>query len=95
MLQRTVDWWFRDRETDRIVLGQFPNPSLIIAMALFAARWVARVADANSGLQQALDWGFTAAILWWAGREVLQGVNPFRRLLGTVVVVAVVGSRLM
>jgi hypothetical protein len=32
----------------------------------------------------------TAALLLWAGEEVLNGVNPFRRILGGVVFVAVV-----
>jgi hypothetical protein len=27
----------------------------------------------------------TLSLLWWATDEVLRGVNPWRRLLGTVV----------
>lgn len=76
MLQRAFDWLFRDRETDRIVLGQFPNPSLFIAMGLFAARWLASMAGASDGLVQGLDWAFAVAIVWWAGRELLQGSIP-------------------
>lgn len=95
MLQRSFDWLFRDRETDQIVLGQFPNPSLFIAMGLFAARWLASVAGASDAVVQALDWGFTAVILWWAGRELLQGVNPFRRILGVAVIVFVIAGRML
>jgi hypothetical protein len=95
VLQRTVDWWFRDRETGRIVIGQAPNPSLLIAMVLFAGRWVAARAQWSQGLQQVLDAGFALAMVWWAGREVLQGVNPFRRLLGVAVLVLVIGSRVL
>jgi len=32
------------------------------------------------------------ALLVWAGDEVLRGVNPFRRILGGVVLAVVVGS---
>ncbi len=95
MLQRVFDWLFRDRETDRIVLGQFPNPSLFIAMGLFAARWLASVAGASDAVVQALDWTFTVVILWWAGRELLQGVNPFRRILGVAVIVFVIAGRML
>ncbi len=95
MLQRAFDWLFRDRQTNRIVLGQFPNPSLFIAMGLFAARWLASVAGTSDGLAQALDWAFTVVILWWAGRELLQGVNPFRRILGVAVIVVVIAGRLL
>jgi hypothetical protein len=95
MLQRAFDWLFRDRETDQIVLGQFPNPSLFIAMGLFAARWLASMAGASDGLVQGLDWAFAVAILWWAGRELFQGVNPFRRILGLVVIVMVIAGRVL
>lgn len=95
MLQRVFDWLLRDRETGDIVLGQFPNPSLWIAIALFGGRWVATQAGAPTGLQVGLDWAFTVVILWWAGRELLQGVNPFRRGLGLAVTVLVLASRLM
>ena len=95
MLQRAFDWLFRDRETDRIVLGQFPNPSLFIAMGLFAARWLASAAGASDAVVRGLDWTFTVVILWWAGRELLQGVNPFRRILGVAVIVFVIAGRML
>jgi hypothetical protein len=37
----------------------------------------------------------TASLLWWAGDEVLRGVNPFRRILGGAVAVAVVAGLLL
>jgi hypothetical protein len=36
-----------------------------------------------------LDWAFRVVILWWAGRELLQGATPFRRTIGLVVIGAV------
>ena len=41
-----------------------------------------------------LHWTGTGALIWWAIAELLQGVNPFRRLLGAVVLVGLVVSRL-
>ena len=35
-----------------------------------------------------LDVIATGALLWWAVDEIVRGVNPFRRILGAVVVVA-------
>jgi hypothetical protein len=32
----------------------------------------------------------TVALLWWSIDEIVRGVNPFRRILGAVVLVAVV-----
>ena len=91
MLQRAFDWLFRDRETDRIVLGQFPNPSLFIAMGLFAARWLASMAGRRTDLQ-GLDWAFAVAIVWWPAANYSRG-QSFRRILGLVVIVAVIASR--
>lgn len=77
-----IDWWFRDRATGRVVVAQWPNAPLVIFL-------VARVGDrvlAPSGPW--LDVVGTVALLWWAGDEVLRGVNPFRRVLGAVIAAA-------
>lgn len=92
--RNVFDWLFRDRRTDRVVIGQFPNLPLWVAMGLFAARWVVETADGPAGLSSALDWGFAAAIVWWALLEMFKGVNPWRRGLGTAVLLSVVVGRL-
>jgi hypothetical protein len=38
----------------------------------------------------ALEVVATGALIWWAGDEILRGVNPWRRLLGGAVLVAVI-----
>lgn len=88
------DWLFRDRRTDRVVIGQFPNLPMWIAMAFFGARWAVEAADGPSEVRSVLDWGFAAAIVWWAVLEIVQGVNPWRRGLGAVVLLMVVVGRL-
>lgn len=86
-VRRLVDWLFRDRSTGRLVVAQWPN----LPLWLFLAGAVMSVILPLSGppalvLRVATD----AALLWWALWELLQGVNPFRRILGAVVTVWVV-----
>lgn len=77
-----LDWLFRDRETGRIVVAQVPNPALWTYLA-FAV--VLRLADPAGTARTVLVVGRTAAIALWALDELVRGVNPWRRLLGAVV----------
>jgi hypothetical protein len=79
-----VDWLFRDRETGRIVIAQWPNVPILIFVA---ARVADRLLDPSTS---ALRWIGTAALLWWAGDEIVRGVNPWRRILGAVVATATI-----
>lgn len=81
-----IDWWFRDRTTGRIVVAQWPNAPLVIFLV---ARVAGRLTDPSGPW---LDVVGTAALLWWAGDEVLRGVNPFRRTLGAAVAAATVAA---
>jgi len=75
----TLDWWFRDRGTGKIVIAQFPN----VALGIFLAGVVVRafVAD-GTGADSVAAWVGTGALTWWALDEVIRGVNPWRRVLG-------------
>ena len=90
-LRSALDWLFRDRATGRYVIWQFPNIALLVFLAARVLEWLI---GGDGALAVALQWLGTAAILWWAGDEVLRGVNPFRRILGAVVLVAVGGGLL-
>jgi hypothetical protein len=84
-----VDWLLRSRETGRLTLFQRPN----LPLALFLVAALVRVVvSPHGGVRTAVSVVGTAALLWWAVDEVLRGVNPFRRMLGGVVAVAVVGG---
>jgi hypothetical protein len=87
MLGRGLDWMFRDRTTGGVVVMQAPNSPLAIFLVATAVRVVAHPHGTVGRVVFALG---TAALLLWAGEEVVQGVNPFRRILGGVVVLAVV-----
>jgi hypothetical protein len=76
-------WWFENRETGRITVAQFPNAPLVGA----AAAWVVRrLAPEGSTLEDLSGIAFVVLLLVWAADEVVRGVNPWRRLLGSVVI---------
>lgn len=81
-LGRFTDWLFRDRVSGRYVIGQWPN----LPLWLFLAGTVASIVlPLTGGAELALRLATSAALLWWALWEVVAGVNPFRRILGTVI----------
>jgi hypothetical protein len=87
MLRGGVDWLFRDRTTGRIVVMQVPNLPLAIFLVATVVRVVAHPHGTAGKVLSAVG---TAGLVVWAGEEVWKGVNPFRRILGGVVLVAVV-----
>lgn len=84
-----IDWLFRDRATGRIVIAQWPNASFGLFLV---ARVADRLFDPAGTAGTVLVAVGTLALLWWAVDEVLRGVNPFRRILGAVVLAATLAS---
>ena len=76
-------WWFEDRETGDITIGQFPNwPIWCIAGC-----WIARLVVATgSTAHDVLGWMISGLWLVWGVDELVRGVNPWRRALGTGVI---------
>jgi hypothetical protein len=85
MLRRVVDWMFRDRTTGRIVVMQWPNLPLGLYLVATILRVVLHPHGTVAGVLAVVG---TTALAWWAVDEVLRGVNPFRRGLGAVVLLA-------
>jgi len=81
VVRRVIDWLFRNRETGRITIAQFPNLALWIFLGTIVARWVV---SEDSGAFTALRVVALVALGWWAVDEVVRGVNPWRRFLGVV-----------
>jgi hypothetical protein len=79
----TLRWWFENRETGKITVGQFPNWPLF---AIGGAWIVGRIADDASRLHDIAAVAATALWFYWAADELLRGVNPWRRLLGSGVI---------
>ena len=86
---RWVNWLFADRRTGRIVIVQWPNVPLWGFLAAAAVQWVIHP---GGWVVSVLG---MAALVIWAFLEIGWGANPFRRLLGAVVllgeIVAVAG----
>ena len=81
-----IDWLLRDRTTGRITIAQFPNLSLAIFLGAVGLRWAL---SPTGTLATVVDVVATGALAWWGLDEVIRGVNPFRRMLGVVVLGAI------
>jgi hypothetical protein len=75
-----VDWLFRNRQTGEISIGQSPNLPMVV---FSAARFARRVFRPSGRIASAVDLVGTAALAVWAVDEVVRGVNPWRRAVGT------------
>ncbi|MCA1842093.1 MAG: hypothetical protein LC792_02680 [Actinobacteria bacterium] len=77
-----IDWLFRNRQTGRITIAQWPNVPLGLFLVASGLRWLFDPSgDARTALGVLATWG----LLWWAVDEVVRGVNPWRRFLGGAV----------
>ncbi|TXN28278.1 hypothetical protein [Lacisediminihabitans profunda] len=74
----TFDWWFRNRQTGRITLGQSPN----LPITIFAATTAVGVLVPRGPVRTAAAELAVGVLAWWAVDEIVRGVNPYRRLLG-------------
>lgn len=79
MLSAALDWFFRDRTSGRIVIGQWPNLPLWLFGLMQAIAWIA---GERSTIGRWAEIASLIALVVWAGDEVLRGVNPWRRCLG-------------
>ena len=88
-IRRGLRWLFVNRQTGHITVAQRPNLSL----SLFLVLWLARYVFGPTGdVEDVLQLLGAAALVWWSADELSRGVNPFRRILGLVVLIATVSS---
>lgn len=85
--RRLPRWLFEDRRTGRIVVAQWPNIPLWVWIAATA---VSRLANPGGRWGTALSVTGTVALAVWAVGEIFCGVNPWRRILGAVVLIFLV-----
>ena len=74
-----IDWLFRNRQTGRITVAQFPNMALGVFLVASTLR---RFLDPGGWTGTGLEVVATGSLMWWAIDELVRGVNPWRRLLG-------------
>ena len=77
-------WFFRDRQTGAITIGQMPNMTLWVVIVAAVARWIWHP-DGRLGV--ILTILVTGGLLLWSFDELWRGVNPWRRCLGLAVLV--------
>ena len=81
---------FRDSDGN-IVIAQPPNPPIIVWGVASLLQLFFTQGDVNTGLE-VLAFG---CIFTWGWQELFSGVNYFRRGLGLIVLIGVLGSRIL
>jgi hypothetical protein len=87
--RRLFRWMFVNRRTGRITVAQWPNIPLAVFVLLSIAL---RLTGPSGHLATALRVASWIALSIWAVDELARGVNPFRRILGSVVLLAMVAD---
>ncbi|GBU18429.1 MULTISPECIES: hypothetical protein [Methylobacterium] len=85
-VRRAALWLFRNRETGAITVAQWPNLALWLFLGLTAARLAL---PSDGSLAQPLALAATGCLSWWALAEIVSGANPWRRLLGGLVLAGI------
>jgi len=79
---KAIDWLFRNRQTGEITIAQFPNPPLWVFIGAFG---IGALLHPTGTFATVVEVVGRVALLVWALDEVVRGVNPWRRILGTTV----------
>ena len=82
-------WMFVNRRTGGLTVAQWPNVALSVSIALSIAR---RFNIPKGTPETALGVLSAVATIVWAVDELVRGVNPFRRILGVVVLLTTMSS---
>src|SRR3954447_21772914 len=82
-----ISRFFRSPETGKLVVVQMPNIPLWVFLAATATRLVFHPAGTLDMIVSVVG---TASLVVWAALEIIRGESPFRRVLGAVVIIALV-----
>jgi len=86
VMREKLNHFFRDKN-GKVVVWQSPNP-LLYAWIVFAI--IAMLLRSGSRAQSGFEHLRTIVLFAWAYSEITEGVNYFRRMLGTVVLATIV-----
>jgi hypothetical protein len=81
-LRRLGVWLFRNRRSGGIAIAQLPNLALWGFLVALLVRWILPL---SSHVREVVDVIAVAFLAWWSVDEVVRGVNPWRRILGSIV----------
>ncbi|MEH2286946.1 hypothetical protein [Nostoc sp.] len=84
-----IDKTFRDSD-GKIVLGQMPNPPLILWIVASLLTLVFTTGKVSTVLYFLAN----GALFTWAWMELFQGVNYFRRALGLAVLIGMIAYKI-
>jgi hypothetical protein len=84
--------FIRNPETGEVVVGQPPNPPLLVWLAATVIRWVF---SPHGWIGTTLSVVATLSLIVWSLLEIARGESPFRRVLGAVVLVAILTRLLL
>jgi hypothetical protein len=85
---RAIRWMLVSRQTGRLTVAQWPNISLSVFIVLTVGLHIFPARAGAGILIRVAD----VALLVWAADELVRGVNPFRRILGFLVIVLTIFS---
>ncbi len=83
-MRKILNWFFRNRETGAITIAQWPNLALWVVIVAAVLLWIW---PSSGPVSVALTIVVKGGLLVWAADEIIRGVNPWRRCLGTAVAV--------
>lgn len=81
-MRGALDWFFRNRLTGEVTIGQWPNAPLLAFGAFALIDWVLAPTGTTGSVIRILG---AASLAIWAVDELARGVNPWRRCLGAAV----------
>jgi hypothetical protein len=85
--RRAIRWIFVSRQSGRLTIAQWPNISLWAFIILTVG---SHILHANGSAGRLIRVAADVALLVWAADELIRGVNPFRRVLGSLVIVVAI-----
>jgi hypothetical protein len=87
--RRAIRWMLVSRRTGRLTVAQWPNVSLSVFIVLTVGSHIFPARARAENLIRVLA---DVALLIWAADELVRGVNPFRRILGLLVIAVTIFS---
>jgi len=85
-------WLCKNRKTGEITIAQKPNALLTVTAISFVIRFALEIYNGPNGLVSIARWTSTGLLLFFGLDELVRGVNPWRRIMGTTICVLAMSS---